>query len=106
MTHHERAVRVLEGGMGGEDRVVRLNDGVRQRGGWVYAELQLALLAIVSGKTLQDQSAKPRASSSTKRVEHKETLQPGTVVGQTADLVHHVVDLFLANSVMTTGIWV
>lgn len=45
---HEGAVGVLEGGMGGQDRVVRLNDRSGGLGGGVDAELQLALLAVVN----------------------------------------------------------
>lgn len=46
-TYHERAIRVLEGGVSGQDRVVGLNHRVGEGGGGVHAELELGLLAVV-----------------------------------------------------------
>ena len=45
--YHEGTIRVLQGGVGGEDGVVGLNDSCGNLGGWVNGELQLGLLAIV-----------------------------------------------------------
>jgi hypothetical protein len=45
---HEGAVGVLESGMGSKDRVVRLNDGARELGSRIYAELKLGLLSVIS----------------------------------------------------------
>lgn len=62
---HEGAVRVLEGSVGGEDRVVRLNDrGGGLRGG-VDAEFELALLSVVDRETLHEESAETRAGTTT-----------------------------------------
>ena len=44
---HETAVRVFEGGMSGQDGVVRLNDRSCHLRSWVNAEFEFALLAIV-----------------------------------------------------------
>ena len=54
-THHERAVRVLEGRVRSEDRVVGLDDRVGHARGRVHAELELGLLAIVGRETFQKQ---------------------------------------------------
>lgn len=45
--HHETAIRVLKGGMGGEDRIVWLHDGGSDLRSRVNTELQLAFLAII-----------------------------------------------------------
>ena len=47
IVYHKGTIRVLQGGVGGEDRVVGLNDSCGNLGGWVNGELQLGLLAIV-----------------------------------------------------------
>lgn len=49
---HEGAVTVLEGSVGGEDGVVRLDNRCGDLRGRVDTELQLALLAVVDGQTL------------------------------------------------------
>lgn len=101
---HEAAVRVLEGGVGGENRVVWLN----HRGGdlWrrVDTKLEFALLAIVDRQTLHQQGTEPRSSSSTEGVEDEETLQTGAVVSHAANLVEDLVNELLAHSVVATGV--
>ena len=52
---HERAVRVLEGRVCRQDRVVRLDDGRRDTGGRVDGELQLGLLGVLDAETLHQQ---------------------------------------------------
>ena len=101
---HERAVGVLEGGVGGEDGVVGLDDGGGSLGSRVDAELQLALLAEVDGESLHEESTETRTSSTTERVKDEETLETRAVIGNTANLVQNLVDQLLANSVMTTSV--
>ena len=52
---HEGAVGVLQGGVGCQDGVVRLNDGSRHLWGRVDGELKLGLFAVVDGQTLHEQ---------------------------------------------------
>lgn len=95
---------MLEGGVGGEDGVVRLDDrGGGLRGG-VDTELELALLAVVDGQTLHQESAETRASTTTEGVEDEEALQANAVVGNAADLVENLIDKLLANGVMATSV--
>lgn len=61
--YHERAVGVLKRRVRRQDGVVWFNDGVRHGGCRVHAELELRLLAIVGGKTLEDKGTEPGASS-------------------------------------------
>lgn len=104
VVYHERAIGMLQGGMSRQNRVVRLNDGVSHGRGRVHAELELRLLAIVGGKTFENEGTKTGTSSTTKRVEDEEALEAIAVVGQPADLVHDKVDLFLADGVVTTSV--
>ena len=102
--HHEAAVRVLEGRVCSEDGIVRLDDGCCHLGGRVDAELQLALLSVINGETLHQQSAKSRSGSATEGVENQEALETGAAVSETADLVQDLVDQLLSDGVMTTSV--
>lgn len=101
---HEGAVGVLKGGVGGQDGVVRLDDGGGGLGGGIDAELKLALLAIVDREALHEQSTESRAGTTTERVEDQEALQAGAAVGDAADLVEDAIDQLLTNGVVTTGV--
>lgn len=101
---HEGTVGVLEGGVGGEDGIVRLHNRGRSLGSWVDAELQLDLLAVVDGQTFHEQSTETGPSSTTKGVEDEEALETRAVIGNAANLVQDLVNQFLANGVVSTGI--
>jgi hypothetical protein len=73
--NEEGAVGVLDGTVGGENSVVRLNNSSRHAGRWVNRELQLGLFAVFGGEALQQQSTESRTSTATKGVEDQEALQ-------------------------------
>jgi len=100
----EGTVGVLNGTMGSKDGVVRLNDGSRDTRSWVDGKLQLALLAVVEGETLQEESTKTGTSSTTERVEKQETLKTRAGIGYLADLVDNAVNELLSDSVVTTSV--
>lgn len=104
IVNHEGAVGVLQGGVGGQDGVVWLDDGGGGLGSRVDAELQLALLAVVDGQALHQQGTETRSSATAERVEDQETLETGAAVGDAADLVEDAVDKLLADGVVATGI--
>ena len=104
VVNHETAVGVLEGGVRGEDGVVGLDHGGGHLWSWVDAELELALLAVVNRQTLHQQRTEARASATAEGVEHQEALEARAAVGDTSDLVQHLVDELLANSVVATGV--
>lgn len=95
---------MLQGGVGGEDRVVRLDDGGGGLWGGVDAELELALLAVVDGEALHQQGTETRTGTTTEGVEDEEALEAGAAVGDAADLVEDAVDKFLADSVVATSV--
>lgn len=76
----ERAVGILNRAMSRQNGVVGLNNGSRDTRGRVDGELQLALLAVLGGQTLQQESTESRAGTATKGVEDQEALQAGAVV--------------------------
>jgi hypothetical protein len=101
---HEAAVGVLEGSVGGEDRVVGLDDRGGDLRGRVDTELELALLAVVDGQTLHEQSTETGTCTATKGVEDEEALKTRAVVGDTADLVEDLIDQLLADGVVATSV--
>uniref|UniRef100_A0A0E9XNY8 Uncharacterized protein n=1 Tax=Anguilla anguilla TaxID=7936 RepID=A0A0E9XNY8_ANGAN len=59
IVHHESAVGVLQGGVGGQDGVVGLHHSCGHLGSWVDRKLQLGLLAVVDRETLHQQGGEP-----------------------------------------------
>jgi hypothetical protein len=100
----EGTVGILNCAVGSKDGVVWFNNGGRDTGSGVDGELQLALLAVVEGETLQKESAETRTSSSTERVEKQETLKARALIGNLADLVDNAVDELLSDRVVTASI--
>jgi len=100
----EGTVGVLDGGVGGENSVVRLNDSSRDAGSRVHGELELGLLAVLGRKTLEEKSTKTGTSSTTEGVEDQEALERLAVVGDTADTIHDIVDHLLANGIVATSV--
>ena len=78
----ERAVGILNGAVSRQNRVVWLHDGVGHTGRRVNGELEFGLLAILGGKTFEQQSTESRSSTTAERVEDHETLQGSAVVYQ------------------------
>lgn len=101
---HEAAVGVLKGGVSRKDRVVRLNDRRSNLRSRVDTEFQLALLAIVDGKTLHQESTETRSSTTAEGVEDQETLETGAVVCNTANLVENIIDQLFSNGVVATSV--
>lgn len=95
---------MLQSGVSGQDGVVGLNNGGGDLRSGVDAELELALLAVVDGQTLHEQSAETGTGTTTEGVEDEETLQTSAVVGNTADLVQDLVNELLANGVVATSV--
>ena len=104
IVYHEGTIRVLQGGVGGEDGVVGLNDSCGNLGGWVNGELQLGLLAIIDREAFHQQGGEPRTSSPTKAVENQEALKTCALVSQFPNSVQDKVNDFPASGVVTSGI--
>jgi hypothetical protein len=101
---HDSNIGVLEEGVGGKDRVVRLDNCSGHLGRRVHGETELRLLTVVHGETLQKERSETGTGTSTDGVEDHETLKTGTVVGQLTDSVEGEVNNFLTNGVVTTGV--
>jgi len=92
--------------MGGQDRVVWLNNRCRHLGSWVDRELELGLFTVIGRESLHEESTETRSSSTTERVEDKESLKTRTVVGETTDLFENRVDQLFTDSVVSSGVWI
>ena len=104
IVYHEGTIRVLQGGVGGEDGIVGLNHSSGNLGGWVNGELQLGLLSVIHREPLHQQGGEARASSPAKAVENQEALETCALVSQLANPVQDKVNDLLANGVVATGI--
>lgn len=102
--NHEAAVGVLKGCVCSEDRVVWLDNRGSNLRGRVYAELELALLAIIDRQALHQQGTEARSSTATERVEDEESLEPSAIIRNPSNLVQDLVNQFLTNSVVATCI--
>merc|ERR1719471_39129 len=101
---HEGTVGVLQGGMGCQDRVVGLDYSGGNLRCWVNGELQLALLSVVHTQSLKEERGESRSGTSTKGMEHKESLETGALVSQFPDPVQtEIYDLF-SDGVVTTSV--
>jgi len=101
---HEGAVGVLEGGVGGEDGVVWLDNRGGDLWSWVDTEFKLALLSVVDRETLHEECTETRTSTTAERVEDQETLKTRAVVSDPADLVQDFVNELLSDGVVTTSV--
>jgi hypothetical protein len=104
VVEHDSDIGVLKEGVGGEDGVVRLDDGSGHLGRRVHGETELGLLTVVNGETLQKEGSETGTGTTTDGVEDHETLKTSTVVGQLADSVEGEVNNFLTNGVVSTGV--
>ena len=84
---HEGAVRVFQGGMGGQDGVVWLNNSCGNLGSWVDGELQLGFLTVVDAQPFHKEGGEAGAGTTTEGVEDEESLETGTLVSQFPDSV-------------------
>lgn len=101
---HERTVRVFQSGVGSQDRVVRLDDRGGHLGSGVDGELELALLSVIRAQPLQQQTSETGTGTTSERVEDEESLETGTVVGESSNSVHDVVDELLSDGVVTSSV--
>ena len=95
---------MLQGGVGGEDGVVRLHHSCGDLRGGVDTELQFALLPVVHREALHQQRGKAGSGASTIGSEDKEALEARALVSELADPVHNLVHEFLTHGVVPTGI--
>ena len=104
IVNHESTVRVLKGGMGGQDGVVWLNNSSGDLRSRVDGKLQFGFLSVVNGETFHQEGSESRSSATTEGVEDQETLEASALVSQLTDAVKDKVNDFLSNGVVTTGV--
>jgi hypothetical protein len=84
---HERDVFVLEEGVGGKDSIVWLNDGVGDLRRWVDGETELGLLAVIDGKSFEEEGSETGTSTTSDGVEDEESLETCAVISELSDSV-------------------
>jgi len=103
VVEHDGDIGVLEEGVGGEDRVVGLNDGGGDLRRGVDGETELGLLAVIDGKSLEEERAETGAGTTTDGVEDEEALETSALIGELSDSVEAEVNNLLTDGVVTTG---
>ena len=103
VVEHNGDIGVLEERVGGEDRVVGLNDGGGDLRRGVDGEAELGLLAVVDGEALEEERAETGAGTTTDGVEDEEALETSALVSELADAVEAEVNDLLTDGVVTTG---
>merc|ERR1712032_528508 len=104
VVNHEGAVRVLQGCVGGQDRIVGLDHGSGHLRSRVDCELQLGLLAVVHRETLHQQGGKSRAGASSEGMEEKESLETSALVSKLTNTVQDKIDNLLSDGVVASGV--
>ena len=103
VVEHDGDVGVLEEGVGGEDRVVWLDNSGGDLGGGVDGEAELGLLAVINGKSLEEEGTETGSGTTTDGVEDEETLETSALIGELSDSVEAEVNDLLTDGVVTTG---
>jgi len=103
VVEHDGDIGVLEEGVGGEDRVVGLNDGGGDLRRGVDGEAELGLLAVVNGESLEEERAETGAGTTTDGVEDEEALETSALIGELTDSVEAEINNLLTDGVVTTG---
>ena len=103
VVEHDGDIGVLEERVGGEDRVVGLNDGGGDLRRGVDGETELGLLAVIDGESLEEERSKTGSSATTDGVEHEESLETSALIGELSDSVEAEINNLLTDGVVTTG---
>ena len=103
VVEHDGNIGVLKEGVGGEDRVVGLNDGGGDLRRGVDGEAELGLLTVVDGKSLEEEGAETGTGTTTDGVEDEETLETSALIGELSDSVEAEINNLLTNGVVTSG---
>jgi len=103
VVEHDGNIGVLKEGVGGEDRVVGLNDGGGDLRRGVDGETELGLLTVVDGESLEEERAETGTGTTTDGVEDEEALETSALIGELSDSVEAEINNLLTDGVVTTG---
>ena len=101
---HERAIRVFQSRVSGQDRVVRFDDGRGNLRSRVDGEFEFGFLSVIDGQTFHQQGGESGAGTSAERVEDQETLKTGTLIGELTNTIEYQIDDFLSDGVVTASV--
>merc|ERR1719446_2001667 len=104
IVEHDSNVSVLKERVGGEHSIVWLDDCGGHLWGWVCAESELGLLAVVDGQTLEEEGAQTGAGTTANSVEDEEALEPGALISELTDAVESKIDDLLADGVVAASV--
>jgi len=100
----ESTIGVFQKGVGTEDGVVGFYNSGRHLGRRRNGKGKLGLASVVHREPFEEKRSKTGSGSSTSGMEDEESLKTGTVVGKLTDTVEDLVDDFLSDGVVATGV--
>jgi len=103
VVEHDGDVGVLEEGVSGQDRDVWLNNSGGDLGRRVDGETKLGLLAVINGKSLEEEGTETGSGTTTDSVVDEETLETSALIGELSDTVEAKINNLFSDGVMTTG---
>jgi len=103
VVEHDGDIGMLKEGVSGQNGVVWLDNGGGDLWGWVDGESELGLLAVIDGKSLEEERSKTGSSATTDGVEDKESLETSALIGELSDSVEAEINNLLTDGVVTTG---
>jgi len=103
VVQHDSDISVLQERVGGQNGVVWLNNGGGDLRGWVDGETELGLLAVIDGKSLEQEGTETGTAATTDGLEDQETLETSAVISELSDSVKAQVDDFTSNGVVSSG---
>ena len=84
---------MFQGGVSGQNGVVRLDNSCCNLWCWVDSKLKLGFLSVVNRETFHEQRCEARASATTKGMEDEETLQASALVSLIKNTSKHLSEL-------------
>jgi len=103
VVEHDGDIGVLEERVGGEDGVVRFNNGGGDLGRGVDGESELGFLTVIDGESLEEERSESGSGTSTDGVEDEETLETSALIGELSDSVEAEIDDLTSDGVVTSG---
>ena len=103
VVEHDGDIGVLEERVGGEDGVVRFNNGGGDLRGGVDGESELGFLTVIDGESLEEERSETGSGTSTDGVEDHESLETSALIGELSDSVEAEIDDFTTDGVVSSG---
>ena len=101
---HAGTIGMLQSCVCCQDTIVGFHNSSRNLRSWINREFEFRFLSILDRKSFHQQRTESWSSSSSKRVEHEESLKTSAVFSLLPNSLQDSVDMLLPDGVMSSGI--